>query len=130
MDKWEAHYNRFFVPIHGETAGTSHLRFGTHDGVFEHGFAGRSGPSTSAGYYLAPDDPTYGEDDDHTESTFDDPDMVIFLLLEAPPLFSSLCLSLCLSLSLSLSLCLSHGACLCLTLVYTHTHTHTHTTLY
>ena len=75
MDKWEAHYNRF---VHGETAGTSHFRFGTHDGVCEHGFAGRSGSSTSAGYCLAPDYPTVtvyddSENDDPTKSTFDDP---------------------------------------------------------
>ena len=107
MDKWEAHYNRFYAPIHGETAGTSHFKFGTHDGIFEHGFADRFGSSTSAGYYIAPDDPTvtiYDDDDDPTESTFDDPDMVntrfgavllhLLLLLDLPPSSLSLPFSL------------------------------------
>ena len=99
--------------------GTSHFRFGTHDGI--------TGllvdlvlPHQQDISYIAPNDPTvtiYDDDDDPTESTFDDPDMVntrfgavllhLLLLLDPPPH---------LSLSLSLSPLLPH--------VYTHTHTH------
>lgn len=58
-DKWETHYNRFYgMPFHGESAGTSHFRFGVapHDvgPGYEYGFAGRPGnSSTSADYYAA-----------------------------------------------------------------------------
>ena len=56
-NKWETHYNHYYMPFHAESGGTSHFRFGApYDSSFEHGFAGRSGTSTSADYYAAPEE--------------------------------------------------------------------------
>lgn len=64
-DKWEMHYNRYYMPFHAESANTSRYRFGVpqHDlAGFEHGFAGRYGTSTT---YAAPEEfsPYQGDGD-------------------------------------------------------------------
>ena len=52
--KWDTYYNRFFVPFHGESSGTSHYRVGSPQDVsFEHASAGRAGSSTSADYFAS-----------------------------------------------------------------------------
>ena len=56
-DKWEMHNNHYYMPFYAESAGTSHFRFGAPCDVgFEHGFAGRSGTSTTADCYVAPEE--------------------------------------------------------------------------
>ena len=121
-DKWETHYNRFYVPFHGESAGTSHFRFGApHDvGGFEYGFAGRSDTSTSADYYAASEElfSSYGDGDEQPGSNtntyptdftsdLDDSNKVLKYKARTPSL--SLSLSLSLSFSLFLFLFLSHS---------------------
>ena len=104
------------MPFHGESAGTSHFRFGApHDvGGFEYGFAGRSDTSTSADYYAASEElfSSYGDGDEQpgsntntypTDFTSDLDDSNKVLKYKARTLFLSLSLSLFLSLSFSFS---------------------------